>query len=238
MEWVEGLDLGRYIKAYKQAGQKTPWPLIAAIGIESLRGLGAAHERIDGIGRRAPVIHRDVTPQNILIGTNGIIKLTDFGLSRAADRARMTHPKIIKGKLAYLSPEVAWGKEATEQSDIFCLALVLWEALSGHQVYQGKSDVDVFLKARKAEIPSIYEFRDDLPAELVGTLERALAQEINERFISAQQMLRSLAALLRKTHQPTDAMEISRSVIQARDVLGISRRNSDISDAITKVIEL
>ncbi|RLB45890.1 MAG: hypothetical protein DRJ42_28940 [Deltaproteobacteria bacterium] len=90
MEWVDGLDLQQWMSAYKTAGERTPWHYVAAIGIEVLRGLSAAHERIDSLGRPSPVIHRDVTPNNILVGRNGIVKLADFGLARATDRASMT----------------------------------------------------------------------------------------------------------------------------------------------------
>jgi len=210
MEWVDGLDLRRYVEGHEAMGRRTPWPLVVAIGIEALRGLSAAHERIDHYGRRSPVIHRDVTPQNILLGTNGVAKITDFGLSRAKDRARITDPNIVKGKLSYLSPEVAWGNEATIQSDLFCLGIVLWEVLAGHKMYEGADDVQVFQAARAAEIPDIRTFRDDLPPELVELLECALARDLEFRFDSAHQMLRSLTQVLRRAGEPTDGPVIAR----------------------------
>jgi serine/threonine protein kinase len=86
MEWVEGMDMGRFIKGFTEFQLPTPWPMIAGIGIGALRGLGAAHERVKADGTLAPVIHRDVSPHNILLGINGVVKLTDFGLARARDR--------------------------------------------------------------------------------------------------------------------------------------------------------
>ncbi len=221
MEWVDGLDLGRWINAHARAVKQTPWPLVCAIGVEALRGLNTAHRRIDQWGRKAPVVHRDVTPQNILIGTNGIVKLTDFGLSRAKDRAKMTHPKIIKGKLRYLAPEVAWGKEATPRSDLFCLGIVLWEALACRQMYRGTTDVDVFVSARNAEIPPLRECRGDLPEELYALMDRALNKDAAGRFGSAEEMLRALTTLLRNQPDSTDAFILSGSVIEARKVLGL-----------------
>jgi len=221
MEWVDGLDLRRYVEAHEAMGQRTPWPLVVAIGVEALRGLSAAHERIDHWGRRSPVIHRDLTPQNILIGINGVAKITDFGLSRAKDRARITDPNIVKGKLSYLSPEVAWGKEATAQSDLFCLGIVLWEALSGHKMYDGHDDVQIFQAARAAEIPDIRQHRDDLPVELLELLECTLTRDMDFRFDSAPQMLRSLTHVLRRAGKPTDAPVLSQSVIEARAALGL-----------------
>ena len=221
LEWVDGLDLRRYVEGHRELGQPTPWPLVTAIGVEALRGLGAAHERVDHWGHRAPVVHRDVTPQNILIGSNGVVKITDFGLSRAKDRARITDPNIVKGKLGYLSPEVAWGKQATERSDLFCLGIVLWEALAAKRLYRGKDDVEVFQAARAAEIPDLRQIRDDVPVELVDALESALTRDPDLRFDSAQQMLRALTRVLRRAGTSTDAPVIAESVIAARRALGL-----------------
>src|SRR4051812_16424762 len=120
MEWVEGIDLGHFIRMHREAGEHVSWPLAVAVGIGTLRGLGAAHGRLAADGTPAPVIHRDVSPHNILLGVNGGVKLSDFGLARARDRvASMTAPGTVKGKLSYLAPEVAFGKPNTVQSDLF-----------------------------------------------------------------------------------------------------------------------
>lgn len=221
LEWVEGIDLGHYLTAYAKSGHRCDWPLVAAIGVESLRGLGAAHDRVDARGRRVPVIHRDVTPQNILIGTNGIVKLSDFGLSRAMDRLQMTHPDTVKGKLRYLAPEVTQGQPASPQSDLFSLGIVLWEALAERPLYPGRSDAEVFMAARKAEIPPLKELRDDLPDELIAVVERALAREPEARFKTAKEMLRGLTRVLRNIPESTDAYTISQTVLVARRFLGL-----------------
>jgi len=221
LEWVEGLDFGRYLDAQLAAGQRPPWPLVIAVGVETLRGLSAAHERVDGHGNVAPVIHRDVTPQNILVGTNGIVKITDFGLSRAMDRLQMTHPDVIKGKLRYLAPEVTMGQPATVKSDLFGLAIVLWEALAERPLYLGNTDAEVFLSARKAEVPPLNELRPDLPAPLVEVLNVALARDPGQRFASAREMLRALTSQLRQVAESTDAFALSRAVIWARNALGM-----------------
>jgi len=221
LEWVEGLDFGRYLHAFERSGKRAPWPLIVAVGVESLRGLGAAHGRVDGHGQLAPVIHRDLTPGNIMIGTNGIVKISDFGLSRAMDRLQMTHPDVIKGKLRYLAPEVTMGQPASVQSDLFSLAIVLWEALAGRALYAGETDAQVFLAARRAEIPPLGELRPDLPTGLVLALERALAREPEQRFPDAEQLLRALTVQLRQVPESTDAYALARSVLQAREILGL-----------------
>ena len=226
MEWVEGLDLSRYLATLQDAKQVPPWPLVTAICLDALRGLSAAHERVDAAGKPAPVYHRDVAPQNILIGVNGVVKLTDFGLARAMDRARMTSPLIIKGKLRYLSPELTLGNPATVQSDLFSMGVVLWEALAQEPLYKGATDVEVFMEARKGEIPSLAKKRDDLPAELVRAVERALARDPAQRFPSAKEMLREMAQLLRRVTQFTDAYAISESVARARQLIAQAAASS------------
>ncbi|HEY3358707.1 MAG TPA: serine/threonine-protein kinase [Polyangia bacterium] len=225
MEWVEGIDLRRYVRTYAEGGQRTPWPLVTAVAVETLRGLGAAHERVDPLGQRAPVIHRDVTPQNILLGTNGLVKLTDFGLARAMDRARTTHPDIVKGKLAYLAPEVANGQPATVQSDLFSLGVVLWEGLAGRPLYHGVTDIEVLLKVRAVDVPPLTAVRDDLPPELCAAVARALAPQPADRFGSARELLRTLTRILRGVSHSTDSYALAHSVIEARCILGAPPRD-------------
>jgi serine/threonine protein kinase len=145
MEWVEGVDLGRYVRTFTRAGEVTPWPYVAAIAIEVGKALAAAHERRDDAGNPAPVIHRDVTPSNVLLGVGGIAKLADFGLSRAADRASMTRPGTVKGKLATLL-DLGTG---------FLPELTGWENIALNGAIMGLSDTEV---ARKME--SIIDFAD------------------------------------------------------------------------------
>jgi serine/threonine-protein kinase len=198
MEWVEGVDLNEYMKAHREAERPIPWPIVTSIGIDALRGLRAAHERVDADGRLSPVIHRDVTPANILLDISGMARLTDFGVSRAMDRASWTSPDIVKGKLAYMAPEIFADKPASARSDLFSLGVALWEALAGRRLYSG-TDVEVFLAAREAEIPSLTRFRDDLPRELVGAVERALHRQPEHRFPSALEMLRELSLAMRRS---------------------------------------
>lgn len=218
MEWVEGIDLGHFGEAHVRQRKATPWPVVTAIVVEALRGLSAAHERLDASGRPAPVIHRDVTPQNILIGTNGIAKLTDFGLARAMDRARMTQPDVVKGKLGYLAPEVTMGKPASLKSDIYGMGIVLWETLAGRRLHLGETDVQMFMSARAAEVPPLAKLRPDLPGALCAAIDSALAKEPEKRFGSAEQMVRALAGVLRQVSS-ADGFTIAEAVAGARRVL-------------------
>ena len=137
MEWIEGLDMFQWVRSFPKGLRETPWPLVAAIGIEVCRALAAAHERVDARGQVVPVYHRDVSPSNVLLGVTGVVKLTDFGLARAMDRASMTRPNVIKGKLAYCAPELISGAKPSAQSDVFALGVVLWEALAQRRLFTG-----------------------------------------------------------------------------------------------------
>jgi serine/threonine-protein kinase len=224
MEWVEGLDLHHWVRSYPRGIRSTPWPLVTAIGIEVLRALAAAHGRTDERGELVPVYHRDVSPSNVLLGTNGTVKLTDFGLARAMDRTSMTLPNVLKGKLAYCAPELITGTKASAQSDVFALGVVLWEALAQQRLFTGKNDLEVLLSIRKGDVPRLSELRTDIPAALEFAVHHSLEPDPASRYQSAMEMARALAAILRAHPEPVDAEPLGRSVRDARERLGMAAR--------------
>lgn len=222
MEWVEGLNLASYLHGYERQERQAPWWLLAAIAIESLNALSAAHNRVDQEGEPAPVYHRDVTPPNILISVAGIVKLSDFGLARAMDRSSITAPDIVKGKLNYLAPELTYKKGPSAQSDLYSLGVVLWQALAGRKLFTGQDNVEILMAARKRDIPSLRKLRSDVPKRLVRIVDRALAREPEDRYGSTRDMARELAGLLRGIGEPTDAKQLALSVASSRTHLGIA----------------
>lgn len=226
MEWIEGVDLGRWSKSYEEAGWHAPWHLTAAIGIESLRGLHAAHTRTDPWGQPAPTYHRDVTPGNVLIGLNGIVKIADFGLARAMDRAKITQPEMVKGKTGYVAPElIDDGLEASPRSDVFSLGIVLWEVLASRPLFKGKTDIESLKNIIACKVPPLAEIRPDLPPPLVDAIGRALERDPRRRFQSAREMFLALARVLRRVAEPTDAQPLGESVALARQRLGMPARD-------------
>jgi eukaryotic-like serine/threonine-protein kinase len=187
-----------------------------------LAGLSAAHCRVDAEGRSAPIIHRDVTPQNILLSVNGVTKLTDFGLARAMDRVSMTAPDVVKGKLSYLAPELVRGDLASVQSDIYSVGIVLWEALAGERLFWGDTPSERIRKVREAEIPPLAS-RRELPAQLLSIVGRALACNPEERFESAEAMHDAL--LLSLGDQLVGARELGQAAIDTRLALGMRPRS-------------
>jgi serine/threonine-protein kinase len=226
MEWVEGIDLGNFVKLHREAGEHVAWPLAAAIGIGTLRGLAAAHSRVDADGSPSPVIHRDVSPNNILLGVNGVVKLADFGLARARDRvASMTAPGTVKGKLSYLAPEVSFGKANTVQSDLFGVGNILWETLTGERLFDGKNDVEIFKKIRACKIPPLHERRKDVPPQLISVLDIALSADPNNRYASAPEFAHALSQVVKLAVgvDPASALGTAVRELRAR----IARQNTD-----------
>jgi eukaryotic-like serine/threonine-protein kinase len=221
MEWVDGLNLEDYVRAFATAGERPAWPLAAAICIEVLRALSAAHARTDATGKPVPVIHRDVTPSNVLVGSNGVVKLTDFGLARAMDRERTTDPGIVKGKVAYLAPELFENAKPEPRCDLYSVGVVLWEAITAKRLFPVvKSEADTALRILKGNIPLVSSVVDGIPNELVAIVSTATARQPRDRFSRATEMIDALAGLLRKQQDtPTDAPSLARSVRVASGLL-------------------
>jgi serine/threonine-protein kinase len=215
-EWVEGIHLGQYVRSFALAGERPPYDLIAAIGVEVLRALDAAHLHRDARGELAPILHRDVTPQNILLDESGVVKLADFGMARAMDRARITHPDIIKGKLSYLAPEMTRGIGPNVQTDVYGVGIVLWEALTGERLFDAPTDVEVFRMLEKPMVPLLSVKRRDLPLSLGRIVHRALETDPARRYASARDMLQALTSDLRTLPYAVHGSPLADSIAEAR----------------------
>jgi serine/threonine-protein kinase len=214
-EWVEGLDFKEYLSRLAAHGRRAPWTTIVAIAVEVLRALDAAHTRRNDDGVPTPVLHRDVTPTNILIDVTGVVKLIDFGMALSKDRDRITRPDIVKGKLSYLSPEIMLGSEPTPQSDLFGLGVVLWEAFTGERLFDAPTDVEVVELVRAAHVPLLSARRPELPISLVGLVHQALARDPSRRFASARQMMRELTTVLRALPESVDGAVLADAILSA-----------------------
>lgn len=200
MEWVDGVSLKTLIESYTRDGQETPWDLVVYVISGVLKGLAAAHDRLDEDGHPSPVVHRDVTPGNILISVQGEAKLSDFGLARADDRdAEQTAPGIIKGKLAYAAPELLAGERATIACDIYGVGVCLWEALAGRRLFQGGNELEVLRQIANGRVPNLLEARPDLPAALCEVVHQTLRLEPEKRPSSAMDMAEELLKVLRRS---------------------------------------
>jgi serine/threonine protein kinase len=220
MEWVSGLNLSNYVQAFSLVGRTPPWQLVSAIAIEVLRALSAAHLHRNEAGTPAPVIHRDVTPANIMVGFNGAVKLTDFGLSRAIHRPRTTDPGIVKGKIAYMAPELFEQRKPDPRCDIFSVGVTLWEALMGQRLFGGEgTDVDIAMRVLDCKVPSLRTATPAIPPALEIIVNKALARSPDNRYQRATDMIDALSGLLRVQSVPTDGPALAASAKEASELL-------------------
>ncbi|MBM4292125.1 MAG: serine/threonine protein kinase [Deltaproteobacteria bacterium] len=198
MEWVDGINLKGVLESLKLNGAKVPLEQALFISIEVCKGLYHAHRRRTPDGEPLHIVHRDVSPPNVLISREGEVKLVDFGLAKAATQAFSTDQGMVKGKFSYLSPEAAWGKPVDERADIFAVGAVLWEMLAGRKLFEGKSNKETVLMVREAHVPHLNAYSPYVDDELMRLIRRALAQNPEERYSTAKELAQDLSRYLYK----------------------------------------
>ena len=192
MEYVHGEALNRLIRAAVKRGERVPPPIAAALIVGVLHGLHAAHEATGEDGAPLHVVHRDVSPQNILVGIDGIPRLVDFGVAKAAGRAHSTREGTIKGKVAYMAPEQIRGAAATRLMDIYGSAVVCWEMLTGARLFDADNDVTVLERAMNMTVEAPSKLVPSLSAALDSVVLRGLERDPDKRFRTAKEMARAL----------------------------------------------
>jgi serine/threonine-protein kinase len=176
-------------------GQNLKYHMINERPMNPLRALNYARQMAEGLGTayRQGVVHRDIKPQNILIDTNDMVKITDFGLARSRETVTLTQSNVFMGTAYYISPEQAEsGRSADTRSDLYSVAAVLFEMLAGHPPYQGETAVDIVIKHINDKIPSICLVRPALPAEMDLFMQKALAKQPADRFATPQEFIAAL----------------------------------------------
>ena len=194
MEYVHGKDLRGILKSSRTKGKPMSVDLAVLVISKIASALDYAHRKRGSNGQPLNLVHRDVSPQNILISYEGEVKLVDFGIAKAATKAHVTQHGALKGKLLYMSPEQAWGKAVDKRSDIFSLGVVLYELLTGRPLFFGENDTEVTIleKVREARITPTREFNSRVPAELEKIVTRALKKTADDRYQSAYEMQKDL----------------------------------------------
>ena len=186
MEYVPGRDLGFLVNAAKRRGVVVPTGVACRIVADLCAGLHAAHAYKTEDGRAVPIVHRDVSPGNVLVSMDGTVKLTDFGVAKASDSASRTRAGVVKGKLYYLSPERVAGEPGDARSDLFAVGIVLYVLLTQQHPFQRPNDHQTLRALRHAELPDPRPVRGDVPAALDRILLRALAKDPADRFQTAR----------------------------------------------------
>jgi len=195
MDYIEGASLAD-ILAVK--GKPLPPRLAVRIALDACAGLRAAHELTDAAGKPLHIVHRDVSPQNLLVGVDGVSRLADFGIARSTQHASTTTTGALKGKLAYMAPEYVDGKPPDQRCDVFGLGVVIWEALANRRLFRGETEVDTLKRIVNAEAPLLSSVAPHIGPDLDPVLAAALAKDPEERFTSAKALGNALEIAARR----------------------------------------
>ena len=196
MEYIEGDHLGALLGRSAKQGRRLETPLVMKIVVDALGGLGAAHSLTDDKGEPLKIVHRDVSPHNIMVGTDGISRLTDFGVAKAKVRMASTRAGQFKGKLSYMAPEQASTGEADQRSDLFSMGIILWESLTGRRLFRGENNAATLAKILNDPIPLPSSLWPDLEP-FDALLEKALHRDPDQRFQSADEFMEAAEEVAR-----------------------------------------
>jgi serine/threonine-protein kinase len=192
MEYVEGDTLARLASRVASTGGLMARPVVMRILLDALAGLHAAHEQTDTSGEPVGLVHRDVSPQNILVGADGCSRITDFGIARASARLTSTRAGQMKGKLAYMAPEQARGESLDRRADLFAMGAIAWELLAGRRLFKGENEVATLARVMSGAIPRLSEVDAGAFPALDAVCARALERDVEARFQSAADMADAL----------------------------------------------
>lgn len=196
MEFVDGITLEEFIQRHRESNQLIPSDLAAFIVSRICRGLNHAHQRCDANGRNLGIVHRDVNPRNIMLGNEGDVKLTDFGIAKAIDLMYSEEGEVIAGKDAYLSPEQALREVTDARADLFSCAIILSEMLLGENIFEADDEEHTRKNILTRKIPNFTEMRSGIDSKFNDILQLGLKREREERYQSAQEMLTTLERFL------------------------------------------
>jgi serine/threonine-protein kinase len=212
MDYVDGCSLANVMRAARKRNERLSRPAAIRILIDALAGLHAAHELTTFEGVPLGVVHRDATPHNILLGTDGSVRITDFGIAKAAERSVHTATGLAKGKFRYMAPEQARGGAIDRRVDVFAMGIVAWEMFMGDRLFQAEADAQVLLEITEGKFRSPCSVDKAFPADLDRIVMKALAPHANDRYPSAEALADALDAWARLNYELVSNAEIARLV--------------------------
>jgi serine/threonine protein kinase len=208
MEWINGVPLGRMIRKARKSGG-VGIPIAIRVGVDVARALHYAHIANDEHGEPFNIVHRDVSPHNVMIGYTGAVKLLDFGIAKADHRAHKTQAGVVKGKFAYMAPEQCTAGQSDHRLDIFALGVCLFETLTGRSLYRRQTEAATMRAVIMDPVPSLKERLPDVADELDQILQKALAKEPGDRFATAEEFANELERFGKSTKQFATQREVA-----------------------------
>ncbi|MDB4939372.1 MAG: serine/threonine protein kinase [Labilithrix sp.] len=217
MDYIEGDTLARVLAKAAKSSSTVPYGVTIRVLLDVLAGLHAAHEMKDDHGEPLHIVHRDVSPQNILVGVDGVARVVDFGVARAASRLSTTRSGQLKGKLAYMAPEQARGAPVDRRADLFACGIVLWEALATKRLFKGDGEAETLNRVLYDPIAPPSSVRSDVPIALEAVCMKALSRDVDQRYANAQEF----GDALEKAARALDSVGSVRDVAQClQEVIG------------------
>lgn len=217
MEYVEGTNLKSLLEYYAKINKPIPVANCIWIVSEILKGLDYAHSLADSqTGRNMGIVHRDISPPNILVSWNAEVKITDFGLAKATTQLEATDPGVVKGKFSYLSPEAARGEQVDHRTDLFAVGILLFELLTLRRLFLGDSDWNTIERVRAARIPNLCKINPEVPPELNTIVHRALAKDPAKRYRNAAEFADALVGLLFDLRMRVSARDVAEMLVELK----------------------
>ncbi len=238
MEFIDGTNLKNIMEDIAARGASFPIEHACFIIIEICKGLSHAHNKIDQEGQRLHIVHRDISPPNVLVSREGEIKITDFGLAKAASQVETTDPGVVKGKFGYLSPEAANGHPVDARTDIFAVGILLWEMLVGKRLFLGRTDLETLKQVQSGRFRPVTDYRSDVPHQLNEIIERALATDPTRRYQDTHGLAQDLARFMYSYGRPVTSYDVAthvEAVLSDRQIVS-SPQDAGINEAIQREI--
>ncbi|MHB8872884.1 MAG: protein kinase domain-containing protein [Myxococcaceae bacterium] len=209
MEYIHGEDVRRVWKRAEAKGTAVPVPLVCRVIIDACSGLDYAHRKTDQNGKPLGIVHRDISPQNILVTFEGGVKVVDFGIAKAADQATVTRSGVLKGKYSYMSPEQAAGKKLDCRSDIFALGVVLYELLTGARLFKRSNDIQTLNAVTECAVAPPSQVNARVPADLDAVVMKALTKSPDDRYQEAVGLQMALEDWLLSHQLPSSPVHLA-----------------------------
>jgi serine/threonine-protein kinase len=238
MEFVDGCNLKGLIERQKQKGRRIDVAHTIYLMIECCKALQYAHvlehpETNEPLG----IVHRDISPPNILLSKNGEVKLVDFGLAKANSQIESTDPGVVKGKFSYLSPEAASGLDVDHRADVFAVGIILWELFTGRRLFLGETDYQTVELVRQARVPSIAALNPEVESEIEQIVRKALARDPDDRYQSANDLGDALAQYLFSRRMKVTARDIA-NLVRDTQVEMMRKRSNEPKESLIDALIL
>jgi len=233
MEYVEGTSVRDVLIQASEQKKPMPWPLVAWLGARACEGLAHAHALLDEQGKPVDLVHRDISPHNLLVSFDGMVKLVDFGIARATIRIEQTQSYSRKGKLRYMSPEQVMGMPLDQRSDLFSLGVVLWELLANARLFDGSGEMGVMQQITSGTVPDPAAPESPVAEAMVAAVKKALALEPDDRFANATDLGEALEEALAREKERTPNAKRLAEYLAGLFGEDVSRAREEVSNLLS-----